>query len=332
VIKKALAKNPEERYQSCRAMMADLEDPGKFAEATRAYGPGAEEPRNVPSVKRNGIALAGGLLVFGLLAGIGYKVLSRGEGKAGAGAPGLKPVKQEVINPATRSAAPISAATGVSSADENLAKLKSSFERRSFQETIELAQKMLNEDPTNAPAREYRDKAREAQIAEHVRPILGKGIASFNSGDYQACITDMEEVLKLNKNNPEARSYIFQADQAVSKKELLKMREQYRIAEESKDWPAISSLISPALASEVRSKYREWFNRYDGITSRILNDNVPVIADDLSSAKLTFSQMVYAINKKDKKKEMLFEGLLLWELKKVNGTWKIINIFRPSTG
>jgi predicted Ser/Thr protein kinase/tetratricopeptide (TPR) repeat protein len=331
VIKKALAKNPDERYQSGREMISDLEDPGKFAEATQAYESGTAKQDIAPLKRKWPLALAGGLGVFVLLAFVGYRILSRGG--AASAAPGTKSSRPQDAGPGTGPAggpqAPV-ASTGA----ENLAQLKASFERNDYQGTIGLAEKLLNEDPTNDMAREYRDKAREAakaaqdarEAAAQVASFLDTGIANYNKGEYAACVADMEKALKLDKNSADARKYLYQADTALSRRDILDTLERHRRAEESKDLPTVlSHLDSPALASEARRQYKEWFNGYDGITSRIDDDKSFVFADR-STATVSFSQRIYGNDRRDGKKKMLFEGQRIWELKKLAGAWKIVNI------
>jgi tetratricopeptide (TPR) repeat protein len=324
VIKRALAKNPDERYQSGRAMMADLEDPDKFAEATRAYGAGTAEPEKTPAGKRWRFALAGGLLVFAVLAVVGYQLLSRGGGTSKAGGPVSKSVKRGEISPGTRPESP-PLPPAISRAEENLAKLKASFEHKNYDETVDLAKKMLGEDPTDAAAREYRDKALEARLADQVAPILEAGIADYDSGRYQACVDGMERVLKLDKNNAKARDYLNRADSAVSRKDIEALLEEHRAAEESQELlTIINHLASPALVSEAQSQYKDWFNGYDGITSR--TGDLSVSFRDRWNATATFTQWVMGTGRKDRKKTMLFSGQKSWDLKKANGSWKIVNI------
>ncbi len=331
VIRSALAKSPEERYQSGRAMIAALENPEKFAEATRAFGSDPGRPEKAPSHKGRRLALAGGLVVFAVLAAVGYKIFPPGGGADRKGVPDLNTVKAEDINPVTRSADPPPAAV-LSPAEEALARLKTSFENKNYEEAAGIARKILGEDPANAQAKAYLDRAVEARTAEQAGPYLERGIASFNGGDYQACVREMEQALRIDKGNREAKRYLFEADTALSKVEILDMLERHRIAEENNDLPTvISHLDSPALAAEVRLRYREWFNGYDGITSRI-DPAKSFSFPDRATAKLTFSQRIYGTDRNDKKKKMLFEGPRVWELKKAAGAWKIVNIITPSNG
>jgi serine/threonine-protein kinase len=330
VIKKALAKSPDDRYQSGRELVEALADPENFAEATRAYGSGTTEPEKAPARKTKPLALAGGLAVFVLLAVVGYLILSRGRGGGSVtAAAGLQTSKDGEKTPATRAAGP-SQGPAVSPAEEKVAKLKEGLEREDYEGTVRLAEKMLSEDPTDPVARDYLDKAREGARSERINgqvaSILETGIASYNNGDLPACVEAMEKVLKLDSNNGAARKYLFQADTALSRQDIRDILEQHRVAEENNDLPTVlSHFDSPALVSEARRKYKEWFNGYDGITSRIDDDKSFAFADR-SNVTLRFSQRIYGKDRRDGKKKMVFEGQRTWELKKVAGAWKIVNI------
>jgi predicted Ser/Thr protein kinase/tetratricopeptide (TPR) repeat protein len=329
VIKKALAKNPVERYQSGRELVDSLADPDNFAEATRAYGSGTGEPEKAPARKIRPLALAGGGAVFVLLAVVGYLIFSGGRGGgAGTASPGPQALKQGDISPATRSAGP-SQGPAVSPAEEKLARLKEGLERKDYEGTIRLAEKMLSEDPTDTVARDYRDKAREGakaeRINEQVASILETGIASYNSGDFPACVEAMERTLKLDSNNSVARKYLFQADTALSKRDIEDMLDRHRMAEENKDLSAIlNELGSPALASRLQTEYSVIFNGYDGIKSKIENKSI-TFADRLT-ATAGFFQLMTADYLKDGIRKIVINGPKYWDLKKAGGVWKIVNI------
>lgn len=324
VIKMALAKNPEERYQSGRAMIAALEDPDKLAEATRAYGDGAGGQTQQPARQWRWLALAGGLLVFAALAGVGYKVVLQGRGgrSTAADSKALRPGDKAA---ADRLAEPLSPTAKVPPGEEKLARLKASFERRNFQETLDLAQEMLSENPADAVAKAYHEKARAAQIEERVKPLLERGVARFESGDFRSCVADMEEILKIDRENKSALDYMNRADRAISEKDISVMLEQFRAAEETKDPLAlIACLGSESLASRETRQYKEWFNRYDGIASNLSDKSLAFV--DRWNATLSFSQVLYGTDRRDRKKKMVYEGPRTWVLKKGGGVWKIVDI------
>jgi serine/threonine-protein kinase len=329
VIKKALAKSPDERYQSGRELVEALADPENFAEATQAYGSGAAEPEKPSARKMRLLAMAGGLAVFVLLAAVGYLILSGGKGGgSGTAAAGPQTSKDGEKSPATHAAGP-SQGPAVSPAEEKVAKLKEGLERKDYEGTVRLAEKMLSEDPTDPVARDYLDKAREGARVERINgqvaSILEMGIASYNNGDLPACVADMEKALKLDKNNSDARKYLFQADTALSKQDIQEMLERHRVAEENKDLSTIlNELGSPALASRLQTVYSVIFNGYDGIKSRIANESFS-FADRLT-ATAGFFQMMTAVYLKDGMRKIVINGPKYWDLKKAGGVWKIVNI------
>ncbi len=333
VIKKALAKNPDERYQSGREMVSDLKASRTFAEATRAYESEPSKPEAAARGKKWPLALAGGMGVFAVLAFLGYKILPQKEAAPGAVSPGIKASAPQVAGSgAVRADMP--PASAAPAAADALAALRASFDRKSYAEAVALADKMLTEDPNNQAAREYRDKAAEAvkaeqdkrQAAARVASILDAGMADFRRGDYAACAAAMERVLKLDGANAAARDYLYQADTALSKKDILDMLDNHRRAEEAKDLPAIlSRMAGTAPKARARSQYKEWFNGYDEITSRIDEDKTFAFADR-STATLGFSQRIYGVDRTDRKKKMLFEGRRIWDLKKAEGGWTIVQV------
>jgi len=76
VIQKALAKNPEDRYQDCREIISDLENAVHLTEATLAYEAGREPAAAPGGRKKRWLALAAGILGFVVVAGGMYLVFS----------------------------------------------------------------------------------------------------------------------------------------------------------------------------------------------------------------------------------------------------------------
>jgi len=327
VIRRALAKNADDRYQSGREMIADLEDPGKIAEASRAYklktGTGlAPEGR-----KKRPFALAGGLLLMAAAAGVVYILYSRDAGESSNNAVYQNtPKTQEAIRPPPAESPPPRTAPD----DDSLSQLKARFEARNFSETERLAEKILSEFPGDPSARDYLKKARGELSAAQIASLLQTGIASFDSGDLPACVRDMESVLQLDRNNKEAQDYLDKADKAISTKDIRAMIERHRAAEENEDTENLLMDLDSKLVSREREYYEMIFKAYDGIQSlpsQVQQDSISISFPGGTLATVRFDYALRGISQKDGELYPIQQlSQKTWRLEKQGRNWRIVDI------
>jgi serine/threonine-protein kinase len=329
VIRRALAKNPDDRYQSGREMIAALEDPGKIAEATRAYklktGAGPAPGRR----KRRPFALAGGLLLLAAAAGVVYVLVSRDGGEPPNNTVSRDtPKTQEAVPPPPAESTPLQAVPDA----ESLGQLKAAFEGRNFGETVRLAKKILSEFPGDASVRDYLDKAAKELGADQIASLLQTGIASYQSRDFAKCVQDMESVLQMDRNNKEALDYLDKADAALSGGEIMAMVERHRVAEESEDLEALlRDLDSEELAARQRGNYSLIFNAYDGIASEVQLDSNPISFSGRTKATVSFWHALRGVYRKDGETDSIQKFVLKkWRLEKRGKSWKIVDIIEES--
>lgn len=315
VIKKALAKNPEDRYQTCQQLVSDLENSGKILEQTLAYE--TDKEASIPARAKRKLSFVLSLAFFGVVvvAGGAYLLLSPKSEKSSTLSKNLEVLKKEGISPANHSGVPAPA----------IVKLKESIDNKNYEETVKLAEDILTIQPNNQPVQDYLNRAKSEILAAQIAPILQSGISSYNAGYYGQCVQDMEKVLKLNKDHEEAQKYIFLADTTLSKKDILALIERQRVAEENKDLLTVLSHVdSPALAGRIQTKYKLLFNAYDGIKSSI--SNISVNFSSRSEARASFSHLLTAVYKKDGKTKIFSKGVKNWQLRKQGRAWKLAGI------
>lgn len=315
VIKKALAKNPEDRYQTCQQLVSDLENSGKILEQTLAYE--TDKEASIPARAKRKLSFVLSLAFFGVVvvAGGAYLLFSPKSEKSSTLSKNLEVLKKEGISPANHSGVPAPA----------IIKLKESIDNKNYEETIKLAEDILTIQPNNQPVQDYLNRAKSEILAAQIAPILQSGISSYNAGYYGQCVQDMEKVLKLNKDHEEAQKYIFLADTTLSKKDILALIERQRVAEENKDLLIVlSDVESPALAGQIKTDYKQFFNAYDGIKFSI--SNISINFSSRSEARASFSHLMTAVYKKDGKTKIISQGVKIWQLRKQGRTWKLAGI------
>ncbi|MCX6563512.1 MAG: serine/threonine-protein kinase [Candidatus Aminicenantes bacterium] len=328
VIQKTLAKNPEDRYQTCRQLIGGLESAGKILEQTLAFSVEKKARAAGGAKRKTGLIAALGLAGIGAVVGAIVLFSPKSSRTAGAGqkagaiktsASATKPAESPPV-PLVNDSVSKSGPAGPS--DEDLSKLKEAVDQKKYADAAKLAQDILAKFPSDPAVQDYLKKARSGLVSGQVAPFLQSGISSYNQGNFAQCVKDMEKVLNLDKDSAEAQRYLFQADTALSKKDILALIERHRAAEESKDLlTVLSDVSSPALSGQWQGEYKMLFNGYDGIASSV--SGISVNFSGRTEATASFSHLLTAVYKKDGKKKIVFEGTKAWHLRRQGKAWTL---------
>jgi len=208
-----------------------------------------------------------------------------------------------------------------------LNEIKQSFEKRTYNDTVKLADAFLVEYPGDLTALDYKNKA-ETQIL--ISNTLQTGITHYNNRRYSQCMREMEKIFKLEKNHKEARKYWGLADQAIfeagAKKEILSILETIRKAEESGALEVFDFYIGSSALRDLKIPDLRWiFNNFDEIQSAVDDSSISIDFKDRKTAVVKFFNFSSAVSKQTGQRERIFEGEIIWTMEKQGDTWKIIN-------
>jgi tetratricopeptide (TPR) repeat protein len=332
IIRKALAKDPENRYETCGKLAEDLRKIERTTQETIAFdseiAAGLEEPRREKRSKRGLIIGVGFAVIFAAVASIVY-YLTFLSGKKPQSLP--SEAKSQIVSEApetkTPELPPASPPAEVlpSSVENKLGLIEQSYASGNYAETVRLAEEILAVDKNNAVARDYLKLSREKLNTALIAQTLNAGINSYKKGDYGQSMREMQKVLTLDKDNKEAIQYLNMGERALSEREILKIVERQRKAEENKDLLSLLGDIGSSSLSEQRKEDSMLlFNYYDDIKSAI--SDVSVKFNSRTRASVRFSQILTALYKKTGQNSVIFEGIKTWEVEKRGNTWKIIGI------
>lgn len=316
VIKRALAKDPEARYQTCGDLVRDLENPENLSVATRDFELRSGVTDAVAPPRARPRFLVPGLVAVGIVAVIVAFLVIRLRPAGSAGADAADRAKAE----APAAAAP----PAVDPLAAGLAKLKESFGAKRYDEAARLAESILRADPAQAEARGYLVKAKAEIKAAETAARLKAGIASFEAGDLAACVREMTEVSALDPGNKDAQDYLFKADTALSRQDILEIIERHRQAEEHADLEGVLISVAPGrAASEEEARYATIFAIYAGIESKV-SGPIAIRFADRTHATATIPMAVQGLYRKDGTPNTFFFGQRIWDLEKQGPSWKIV--------
>ncbi|UCC38323.1 MAG: protein kinase [Candidatus Aminicenantes bacterium] len=321
IVGKALAKDPKERYQNCKELAADLQGLGRQLDKTIAISADKGELTGWKEAKKRklGWILAFSFTLVVLLSAGGFWFFSQ---KAGDTSSSSNEAQEAKVEKPPLSSQPQAATP--SPLEEKLKGISKSFEKEDFAETVRLAEEVLSEYTDNTVAQEYLDKAKAKMDEAFIAQTLVAGISNYNKGNYEQCLQAMGKVLKLDKENREARRYLYLADTAISEKDIQQIIEHQRKAEEEKDLLSLlKDIDSPTLSDQRKSDAMLLFNYYDEIRSIV--SNISIKFKDMRHANVSFSHMLTAVYKKTGQKKVIFEGIKTWEMEKKGKAWKIVS-------
>ena len=320
IMQKALAKDPDERYGSCDELAADLKKITHFSDETMAMT-GVRESAfalEASEKKRKKVFLPLFLVGAVLVLGVGGYYLYRNYGKNLSPNVTTESILLESDAPASRSMLPV-----LEVFETESDRLAESFDSGNYSRTIAIAQSILARDKQNKEALDYLGRARKKINENQISGYIASGKRAYENGNCEQCKIDMEQALKINSQNEEARRYFDLADQAISEKSIRQIIERQRKAEEQKDLLALLRDIGPqSLVAKKRADAMQLFNNYDDINSRV--DDITVRFIDADHADVSFSHLLVAVDKNTGNNAVIFEGKKTITLNRSENVWKIL--------
>jgi hypothetical protein len=148
---------------------------------------------------------------------------------------------------------------------------------------------------------------------------------AYQEKDYQKCIEQTKRVLELDANNAEAKKYLNLASLKITPEQIHFLVNQYIQALNNKN---LLKFYGETCSSELYQKLKK-----DAELISQLYDNFKSIASNISirfkendRAEVSFSNITTAELIKDGRKQVLFEGIYIWEMEKQGDNWKIADM------
>jgi serine/threonine protein kinase len=200
--------------------------------------------------------------------------------------------------------------------------------KKSIETTAEsplLPAKIIKELTVKDYLKKAQNEIQNKSGSDEISKYLKSGINHYKEKSYIKCIDAMKNILKLDKENQEAKKYIYLADTALSQIEIKNILEKQRRAEEEKDMNSIIADIgSENTLQQRKSDLILLFNHYEDIKS--VYSDIAVSFNNTREAKVEFSQLLIAVYKKTNQRKVLFDGIKIWGMKRIGNSWKIIDI------
>ncbi|HUU51679.1 MAG TPA: serine/threonine-protein kinase [Candidatus Heimdallarchaeota archaeon] len=326
VINKALEKDSNKRYQSCKELAADLKNIGAWSDRTISSGLQRSEVLGLQKKgkQRRALVYVASLVILLLAGAVGayYLVPDLKENLAL-----FKKQKEIAVDVTPLPARQLEDILDVF--DENLVKIKELIDKEDFRAAVILAEQILVDDADNAKVKSYLELSKTKMNEMNAAALLRTGKNHYNQGNYEMCQETMREVLRQDANNEEARRYINLSIQKVAEAEIRIIVERHKKAEQEKDLLTLLSDIGlPTLSQQRTVEARELFNNYDDIQAFV--SKISVRFTNNNRAVVTFPSLVSAVPKATGRKKVIFEGDVSLTMEKQGDAWKIVGYSKTS--
>jgi serine/threonine protein kinase len=335
ILRKALSKDPEQRYQSCKGFADDINNLGGGAEKTMAFEVEEEVKKGIRKKKGKKLVLRLSLILLAaiIIGGGAYYYMfimkpQQEEVNTAAGevlsseTESVTPSQDTPVIPPPEEASADPVPTEPDPFADQIASMKKNFDDGNFLEARSIAEQILAENADHSEAQDYLDRA-QAQInsAEAAR-IVESGIQSYEDGDYAQCIEEMERALQLDRNNAEAKNYMRLSGEAISGGQIKAVVDNQIKAEEEEDLLTLLNDIGlPDLSEQKKADAMFFFNNYNDIKSTV--SDISISFSDAENATVQFYHLLTAVYNRTGEKKVIFDGQKTWTFSRQGESWKI---------
>lgn len=229
---------------------------------------------------------------------------------------------------------PIDAEIGKVDLSSRLDRGTEAFNQKDFDQCIDQMEEVLKLDPKNSTAQyflgEAKKKKNETLREQEISNRLKIAENSYKKGDYKECIEQTKRILRLDPNNAQATEYSVLANRKIAPEQINNIVNQYLQALNRNN---LVTFYKATCSSQLYQKMKEdaelLSTLYDSIQSVASNINIQF--KEINKAETTFSLVMIGVSKKDKKKQVIFEGTFTWDMEKPGENWKIVSISSIST-
>jgi len=208
------------------------------------------------------------------------------------------------------------------------------FNRKNFDQCIDQMEEVLKLDPKNTTAQyflaEAKKKKNERLREQEISNRLKIAENAYKKGDYKECLEQTKRILRLDPNNVQAAEYSVLANRKIAPEQINNIVNQYVQALNSNN---LVTFYKETCSSQLYQKMKEdaelLSTLYDSLQSVASNINIQF--KEINKAEVSFSLVMIGISKKDKRKQVLFEGTFTWDMEKPTDSWKIVGINSRST-
>ncbi len=209
------------------------------------------------------------------------------------------------------------------------------FDRESFDQCIKQMEEILKLDPENTTAQYYLTEAkkrkRQRLIEQEISNRIKMAQDAYQKGDYQECINQAKRVLELDPNNVGARENLKLANLKIAPAQINAIVNQYIHSLNNKNLPTFfKNTCSSQLYQKLKVETELITNLYENFKSVAYNINIRFKENNL--AEVSFSNITTGVLRTDGRKQVIFQGVYVWDMEKRGDSWMINSITARPTG
>jgi serine/threonine protein kinase len=203
------------------------------------------------------------------------------------------------------------------------------FDRERFDQCVKQMEEVLKLDPENTTAQYYLTEAKKRRkqnlIEQEISNRVKMAQNAYQKGDYQECINQARRVLRLDPNNVGARECLQLANLKIAPVQINAVVNQYIQSLNNKN---LSTFFKNSCSSELYQRLKiqaEMItNSYDNFKS--VASNINIRFKENNQAEVSFSNITTGVLSKDGRKQVIFEGVYIWDMEKRGDSWMIKSI------